>query len=119
MTPENIDKVHDNVLADRQVKVRQLAEAVGISIDRVHFIFYFELLPHPAYSPDLAPSDFQLFWKLKTFLGEYKFVCNEKAIYVVNDYFEDLKENYFREGIGHLEKSWTKCVELWGDYVGK
>ena len=28
----------------------------------------FEMLAHPAYSPDLAPSDFSLFLKLKEYL---------------------------------------------------
>ena len=42
-TPENIDKVHDIVLADRRVKVREIAEAVGITIDQVHFILHHEL----------------------------------------------------------------------------
>ena len=42
MTPENIDNVHDIVLADRRVRVCELAEAVGISIDRVYFILHHE-----------------------------------------------------------------------------
>jgi hypothetical protein len=31
--------------------------------------FGWEVFEHPAYSPDLAPSDFHLFPKLKEFLG--------------------------------------------------
>ena len=50
----------------------------------------FELLQHPAYSADLAPSDFCLFRKLKTFLAAQKFVCNEETVQTVNDYFESL-----------------------------
>ena len=38
MTPENIDKVYDIIMADRQVEVRMLAGSVGISIDYVHCI---------------------------------------------------------------------------------
>ena len=38
VTPENINKVHDIVLADRRVQMGELAEAAAISIDRVHFI---------------------------------------------------------------------------------
>jgi hypothetical protein len=38
-----IDKVHDTVLTDRRVKVRELSEAVGISTERVHFILHHEL----------------------------------------------------------------------------
>jgi len=43
-----------------------------------------EVLPHPAYSPDLAPSDFHLFGPLKEALGgkrrdddEVQILCND------------------------------------------
>jgi histone-lysine N-methyltransferase SETMAR len=35
---------------------------------------HFELLEHPLYSPDLAPSDFCLFPKLKIFLTGQRFL---------------------------------------------
>jgi len=34
---------------------------------------HYELLKHPPYSPDLAPSDFYLFPKLKIFLAGQRF----------------------------------------------
>ena len=43
VTPEKIGKIHDIVLANRGVKVRELAEAVGISNDQVHFISQHEI----------------------------------------------------------------------------
>lgn len=79
----------------------------------------FEIVPHPPYSPDLAPSDFHLFLKLKTFLAGKRFWSNEEAIDAVNCYFADLEESHFQEGIEKLEKRWTKCVEIRGDYVEK
>ena len=42
-TPEIIAKVHDMVLDDRRVKVREIGNAIGISNDRVHFILQQEL----------------------------------------------------------------------------
>ena len=42
-TPENVDKVLDIVLADRRVKVRQIADTMRISTERVHHIFTNEL----------------------------------------------------------------------------
>jgi histone-lysine N-methyltransferase SETMAR len=79
----------------------------------------FELLAHPPYSPDLGPSDFHLFPKLKKILAGKRFRSNE-VINVVNTNFEALREeSHFREGIEKLEKRWTKCVELRGDYVEK
>ena len=38
----------------------------------------FRILPHPAYSPDLAPSDFYLFPNLKTELRGKKFQADEE-----------------------------------------
>lgn len=77
----------------------------------------YDLLEQPPYSPDLAPSDFYLFRNLKQFLRGKRFSSNAEAIAAVNQYFADLPETHFRHGIELLEKNWTKCVELLGDYV--
>jgi histone-lysine N-methyltransferase SETMAR len=79
----------------------------------------FELLPHPPYSPDLAPCDFFLFPNLKIWLGGKKFSSDEEVIAAVDAYFEGLETSYFSEGIKKLEHRWTKYVELQGDYVEK
>ena len=47
----------------------------------------FEVLPHPPYSPDIAPSDFYLFPKLKSSLRGTQFGSNEGVIAAVNEYF--------------------------------
>jgi hypothetical protein len=69
--------------------------------------------------PDLPPSDFHLFPKPKKNLAGKRFRSNEEVIDAANTYFEDLEERHFREGIEKLEKRWTKCVKLLGDYVEK
>lgn len=79
----------------------------------------YDLLPHPAYSPDLAPSDFHLFPKLKNFLGGQRFENNSEVMSAVDSYFEGLEENHFRDGIKALEHRWMKCIALQGDYVEK
>jgi histone-lysine N-methyltransferase SETMAR len=38
-----------------------------------------EVLPHPPYSPDLAPSNFHLFWPLKVALLGRNFRSNEEV----------------------------------------
>ncbi|GBP09183.1 Putative uncharacterized protein FLJ37770 [Eumeta japonica] len=38
ITPEIVDKIHEMILDDRRMKVRELAHAVGISTERVHHI---------------------------------------------------------------------------------
>lgn len=79
----------------------------------------YKLLPHPPYSPDLAPCDYFLFPNLKKWLGGQKFSSNEEVISETNAYFEGLEQFYFLEGILKLEKRWTKCIELKGNYVEK
>jgi len=34
-TEDNVTKIHDLVLADRRLKIREIAETVGMPIDRV------------------------------------------------------------------------------------
>lgn len=89
-----------------------------VSMAKIHKLGY-ELLPHPAYSPDLAPCDYFLFPNLKKWLGGKRFRSNEEVIAETNDYFESLEGNYYLEGINKLERRWTKCIELNGDYVEK
>ena len=38
-----------------------------------------EVLPHPAYLPDIAPTDFHLFRKLRNELSDVRFKTFEEA----------------------------------------
>jgi len=71
----------------------------------------YELLPHPPYSPDLAPFDFFLFPNLKKSLPRQKFASNEEVVTATQAYFAD--------GLKKLEHRWVKCIELKADYVEK
>ncbi|GBP84565.1 Histone-lysine N-methyltransferase SETMAR [Eumeta japonica] len=84
-----------------------------VPMAKIHELRY-ELLPHPAYSPDLAPCDYYLFPNLKKWLGGKRFESNEEVITETNAYFESLEKIYYLEGIKKLEKRWTKCIELKG-----
>jgi histone-lysine N-methyltransferase SETMAR len=80
---------------------------------------HYELLEHAPYSPDLAPSDFYLFLKLKLFLAGQRFSSNQEATAAVEGYFADLTKNHYRNGIMVLEHRWNKCINLNGEYVEK
>ena len=49
----------------------------------------FEILPHPPYTPDMTPSDFYLFPKLKSHLPGTLYGRNEGVIEAVNEYLGD------------------------------
>jgi len=80
---------------------------------------HYELLEHPPYFPDLAPSDFCLLPKLRIFLACQRFSSNHEAIAAVGGYFADLMKNHYWDGIMALEHRWNKCISLKGDYVEK
>ncbi|UYV73968.1 hypothetical protein LAZ67_11001635 [Cordylochernes scorpioides] len=58
----------------------------------------FEVLEHPAYSPDLAPSDYFLFGLLKKELKGKRFDSDEDVQKVVQDYFHTLPKSAYKEG---------------------
>ncbi|GFO25927.1 transposase [Plakobranchus ocellatus] len=78
-----------------------------------------EILPHPAHSPDLAPSDFHLFGPLKRHLGGMAFEREDDLISVLTNWFDNLDVDFFRVGINSLLLRWQKCIDLHGDYVEK
>ena len=63
----------------------------------------FELLPHSTNSPDLVPSDFFLFSKLKSHLLGHHFRNNNKAISAVKEFLEDQDATFFYDGIAILK----------------
>ena len=77
----------------------------------------FQLLPHPPYSPDLAPSDYWLFAQLKKWLAGRKFHSNNEVITECETYFEGQDKSFYKKGIEMLERRWTDCITLQGNYV--
>jgi histone-lysine N-methyltransferase SETMAR len=80
---------------------------------------HYDLLEHLSYFPDLAPSDFCFFPKLRLFFAGQRFSLNREAIAAVEGCFADLTKNHYRNGVMALEHRWNKCISLKGDYVKK
>ena len=78
-----------------------------------------ELIPHPPYSPDLAPSDSYLFPNLKRWLSGKRFATNEEVEFETEAYFGRLQLDYYLDGLKKLEDRWNHCILLNGDYVEK
>lgn len=79
----------------------------------------FELLPHPAYSPDLAPSDFHVFRKLKSDMKGKRFNDDEEVKAAVMTWLDEQTLNFWKEGILKCQERWEKCISIDGDYVEK
>ncbi|GFO19061.1 histone-lysine N-methyltransferase SETMAR [Plakobranchus ocellatus] len=57
--------------------------------------YRWDIIPHPAHSPDLALSDYHLFGPLKCHLGGKKFEDEDELIGEVRDWFSKLDANFF------------------------
>ena len=78
---------------------------------------HFELLLHPPYFPDLAPSKYWLFADLKRMLQGKRSGSNEEVILKTEVYFEAKDKLFYKKGIELFEKHWNQCITLEGDHV--
>jgi len=79
----------------------------------------FTVVPHPPYSPDLAPSDFWLFPKLKEMLKGQHFSSDAEAEAAVREWISSQPETFFTERMNKWIEQLKKCVTINGDYVEK
>lgn len=79
----------------------------------------FEVLQHPPYSPDLAPSDFALFRVLKKDLKGRHFSSAADLRAAVCDFLENLPQTFFENSFEDLTRRWQKCVDQNGSYIEK
>lgn len=100
--------LHDNARPHTALLTREKIQKFG-----------WELLDHPPYSPDLAPSDYHLFGPLKNHLGGRRFACDAEVEREVKLWFRKQGTNFYAEGIGALIPRWDKCINLCGNYVEK
>jgi [histone H3]-lysine36 N-dimethyltransferase SETMAR len=96
----------DNALCHKSIKMTAKLHELG-----------YELLPHPLYSPDLAPSDLFLFADLKRMLAGNKFSNNEEVIVEAGAYFEAISKSYFKNGIEKLYDRYNRCIALEKNYI--
>ena len=67
----------------------------------------FRCLPHPLYSPDLAPSDFQVFGPLKEAMGSKSFGSDKEVQQAEDEWLHSLPIEFFPRGIHALLKHWN------------
>jgi histone-lysine N-methyltransferase SETMAR len=79
----------------------------------------FECLPHPPYSPDLAPNDFHVFGLLKEAMGGKSFRSKEEVQQAVNEWLRSQPKEFFSRGMRALPKRRNTCMERNEDYIEK
>ena len=97
---------HDNVSSHTAAKIKDFLRENNIS-----------LLPHPLYSPDLAPLGFWVFPKLKKQLSNKKFDRIQDLSRTINQTLQAYPEDWY----GDCMKQWIarleRCIAEEGLYV--
>lgn len=75
-----------------------------------------ELLEHPPYSPDLAPSDYHLFRAMTNYFGKKKFNSSKEVKNDIIAFFASKHDTFYQSGIKKLVDRWGKTVANDGDY---
>lgn len=97
---------HDNARPHAALGTRQKIAELG-----------WEILSHPPYSPDLAPSDYHLFLSLQNFLNGKKFKNEEDVKQALVQFFASKDETFFKNGIYKLPSRWQQVINNNGDYI--
>lgn len=77
----------------------------------------FELVSHPPYSPDLAPSDYFLFKNLKNELRGQKFESENETMTALNQFFDSKSADWYKSGLDALKSRLERCIDLRGEYL--
>jgi histone-lysine N-methyltransferase SETMAR len=76
-----------------------------------------QVLSHPPYGPDMSPSDFDLFQKLKKPFRGKRFRSTEEVSNEVTRVIRRINNEGVLTGIKDLPKRWTAAIKHNGDYI--
>uniref|UniRef100_A0A0K0FCL9 Histone-lysine N-methyltransferase SETMAR (inferred by orthology to a human protein) n=1 Tax=Strongyloides venezuelensis TaxID=75913 RepID=A0A0K0FCL9_STRVS len=70
----------------------------------------YEILSHPAYLPNVAPSDYHLFLSLQNFLNGRSFRNDDEVKSALSEYFSKKDRIFFESEIDKLPNKWRHVV---------
>lgn len=73
-------------------------------------------LPHPPYSPDLAPADFFLFPRMKMQLKGRRFGTVDEIQFASQTVLDTLTPEDFQGAFQEWQKRWIRCIDSQGEY---
>jgi histone-lysine N-methyltransferase SETMAR len=76
-----------------------------------------EILDHPVYSPDLAPSDYHLFRSLQNHFNNKNFERFEEVNDAILAYFESKPRGFYKARIEKLVTRWETVIASNGNYI--
>ena len=74
-------------------------------------------IPHSSYSPDLAPSDHDLFQSLQNHLEETAIAMQEDVETDICEFFESKPKELYSGGINKLFNRWKEVIDNQEKYI--
>jgi len=74
------------------------------------------VLEHPAYSPDLVPTDFLLFLKIKEILKGRHFDDIDDIRSNTTAALKAIPQNHFQNCLEQWTRRWHRCIASQGEY---
>ena len=75
-----------------------------------------DVLPHPPYSSDLAPSNYHLFRSLQHYLDKKTFKDFNDLKLNIENFFNSKSTKFYEDGIKELPVRWQWVLDHNGDY---
>jgi len=97
---------HGNAPSHRSAKTRKVIRSFG-----------WTTLPHPLYSPDLAPSDYHVFSPLKAELRGIYHQDDDDPKRAVTTWLQNQPERFYLSGILDLRQRWNTAITRQGEFI--
>lgn len=97
--------LHDNAPSHTSQLVKQFLKSEKVTV-----------LPHPPYSPDLAPCDFFLFPKLKKFLSGRRYKSRQALGSAVSQCLRGIPKSAYRDAFQKWIQRLKLCISNHGEY---
>ena len=96
---------HDNARPHVAIPVKNYLENSG-----------WEVIHHPSYNPDIAPSDYHLFRSMQNALNGIRFTSEQGIKNWLVSFLAAKPTHFFLDGIHKLPETWEKVIAPYGQY---
>ncbi|UYV61192.1 hypothetical protein LAZ67_1003769 [Cordylochernes scorpioides] len=97
-------KIGEYLCVDTSLEMNNLAQLL------LQEMLKWEVLPHPPYSPDIAPSNYYLFQSMQHGLDDQHFSNYKEVKKWIDEWIAAKEPVFFRDGIRQLPERWGKVV---------
>ncbi|PNF35638.1 hypothetical protein B7P43_G18390, partial [Cryptotermes secundus] len=133
-THENVDKISEIIKEDRRRTIEEIVELSGVqsgdwffhhdnapahtALSVLQFLTKNGMtpVPHPPYSPDLAPCDFFLFPRMKRDVKGKRFADVAEVKEKTTEALSSISKDEFRQCFEKWNKRLDKCISVSGEY---